>query len=129
MAVKVKHSGVVDDWARSAVFSTATSDFAQDDILDFVGSLGRPAKSMIITCAAGASITFTRNDRVIRYPMNPYTDTLQGQPDLQDPREFRDTNAATETVAASTTTTFSPPLKEIRVTALTVGSGVTIKIY
>lgn len=125
MTVRTKSSAVLDQWARTVTF-TATTDFAQDDILNFLGSLSGAAGRIVITTGAGSSITFTQNDRVIRYPMNPTGDTLQGTPDLSDPREFRDTNAATQTVGASTTATFTGPFKEIRITALTAGAGITV---
>lgn len=127
MATKVKDSKILPAWQRSVSFATSSSDFVQDDVLDFYNSLGRPASEVTIVTAAGASITYALNDIVVKYPINPNSDPRVGYPDLSDPRTFVDPNVPTTTVAASTTSTLTGPIKTLRVTALTVGSGVTIK--
>lgn len=125
MAEIVKRNRIQDTWSRTVAFSGGT-ELANGNILNVYESLGKYARKVTVITAAGASITLRFNDRFVTYPKNPLGDVLAHEPDLQDPHTYTNEDSASWTIGASTEKVFEMPVKEIRVTALTIGSGVTI---
>ncbi len=126
MATIVKSNRVQETWARTVAFTSANSDLVSDNILDVYNSLGKYGRKVTVITTAGSSITLRFNDRIVVYPMNQSGNLQVGEPDLQDPHTYTYTDVATWTVGASVSEVFELPVKEIRVTAVTVGSGITI---
>ena len=128
MTVFVSHSRTVPSWQRTVTFTSNTSGgFQQNDTLDLLASLGRPASEIEITTGTGDQIVFTLNDSNIIYPINLSADRMAGWPDLQDPREFRDYNATQYTVGSSDVVVFGGPINKIRIISLSLSVSISIQ--
>jgi len=117
--------------ARSAQFtaSAATTDFIDEDIIDFEASLWRPAQRVEIACASDATITFLINGYQIRYPLLeegirfnfPARDLSAGVGWVHE-------GARSVIVENSETLVLAEPIRNIVIKDLTIGSGTGVVI-
>lgn len=112
---------------RSVTFTD--SDFAQDDILDIQASLGRSGTHIEVDVAADAAVTFRLNAYRVIYGMD--LDIARhgiGVPDWTNSAEITDTTINTTTVENGESLVEDRVVKNIQITSLTAGSGVTFRI-
>ncbi len=112
---------------RSTTFTD--SDFVATDVLDIQASLGRSGVNLVVETAADASVTFRLN--AVRTQYGKRADFLShgiGFPDFTNSATVTDTTINTITVENGDTLTENIVVKNIQITALTAGSGVTFKI-
>ena len=112
---------------RSTTFTD--SDFLALDVLDIYASLGRSGIKIEIETAADASVTIRLNAVRTIYGLNTYTKAHQcPAPDWDNTGTITDTAINTITVENGETYSENIVVKNIQITALTAGSGVTIKV-
>lgn len=123
MATQTKRvdSGIPSELRRQTF--VGGTDFAAADVIDIEGSLGRPARKVVIETAAGESITVRFNAQRVIYPNN---ETLANTfdyknfiPDLENGVTVTDTSLPTQVVGPSESYEHEYNVKNIQVTALT----------
>jgi len=132
MATVYKLSPRGIDSSKRAMQYVATTDFVLNDVIDVERGLGRPARYIEITTAADATITLRFNSMTKHYPLHPDGKRLDFYaPDLSQETEYLDTTAYSQDIGNGETVKIYMEelgwtIKNLEVTALTVGSGVTI---
>jgi nitrate reductase beta subunit len=115
-------------FGKQVTFTDA--DFSANDILDIVSSLKRGSYRVTISTEANASITVKVNSYKIIYPQkSEYKTTVMPLfvPDLTSGGSILNSNAPDYTVSNGEELILEGPVSYLEVTALTAGSGITIK--